>query len=489
MKNTSKWRMITQIKTISIKAILIEAILIAVIMFSMNACSELNESSLSGNGNGSIDHVGVNSTGDSNVFDKIVNGIEDGGSKNKDDAQGLNTDQLVKFNITNLGGKTGTVGLTVACEGWNWTAEGFALIIDGQTEVYLGVQNGNYHIMLWFEKENTFYVYTAGTNITGINDAQLYEITDSNTINFDQFRIINKPFHELTVTGFENWFNNMQGWGIVFDGDDDIGWSYGTIANGSLNVTIRKLFNARTEEGPFRLKLQIWQGNYVYELSDFTIANGYAGVHISQFASNYHEITVTGLNGLAGKQVSAAVYNDDDKIVNTQMGFGIISGNTGTFTLAGNFGWNKGGPFSLVLNVKSDLRMYELPDFIFSGSSAAVDISQFKRNYHRLDFTGLDDLLTGSLLYARRLLISVYNANGLEAVYQSYFFQAKDNIFSYILLGDFGWTEGSVSPHPFRLRLEFFNSTELPEFVYELSDFIPTGNSTNLDINQFAQIL
>ncbi|MCL2763254.1 MAG: hypothetical protein FWD36_08650 [Treponema sp.] len=465
MKHTTKLRVIA----------LVETILIAAIMCSMAACGErLQEGSLSGNGSGG----GDNNVVDNNVGDIIVNVYEDGRST------------LVPFTITNLGDKTGSVGLTVACEGWNWTVEDFGVIQDGQVPVSLSVQHGNYHIVLWFEQENTYHVYTAGTNIAGINDALLFEITDNNIIHFDQFKVIPIPFHELTVTGFEYWFNNMQGWGIVFDGDAAIGWSYGTIANGSLNVTLRRLFNARTEAGPFRLKVHIWQGNYVYELSDFTIGNGGAdnssSVHISEFVSNYHKLTVTGLTALADREVSAAVYNDDDQLLNTQMGFGIISGNTGTFTLAGDFGWNAGVPLRLVLNIKGDLRMYELSDFTPVGNATAVAISQFKRNYHQLHFTGLADLLTGGLLYARRVFVSVYDANGLEAAHQSYFLQAQDNICSYILLGDFGWTEGSVSPHPFRLKLEFFGE-ELPELVYELSDFIPTGNSTNLDINQFTQ--
>jgi len=481
MKNTFKWRMIAFIK----------AIFIAAIMFSMIACSE-HESSLSGNENrGGISYAGDSIAGDNNAGGNIINDYKDGDNKNKDDVQGINTDQLVKFTIANLDGKTGTVGLTVTCVGWNWTVEDFTLILDGQAQMYLSVKYGNYNIMLWFEKENTYYVYTGGTNISGINDAQLYEITDSNTINFDQFRIISKPFHELTITGFEYWFNSMQVWGQIFDGDDYIGLIFGTITNGTLKSPIRRFFNNRTKEGSFRLKLQIWQGNYVYELSDFSpvvgSAAGFSSVCISEFVSNYHKLTVTGLKELAGKEVSAAVYNDTGQKLNTQMGFGIISGNTGTFTLAGNFGWNDGSSLKLVLNIKGDLRMYEFSDFTPAGLSTAIDISQFKRNYHRLNFSGLGELLTGGLLYGRRVLVSVYDTNGLEAAHQSYFFQAENNIFSYILLGDFGWTEGSVSPRPFRLRLEFLNA-ELADLVYELSDFIPIDYSTDLDINHFTQI-
>jgi len=283
MKNTGKWQI---------------AALIMVIMFSMAACGELGDSLSSGN-------------------DDRENPVVPS-----------NDDDFIKFTVTNLGTKTGLVGLTAADDGWNRAFEEFGFIRDGQVLVHLrkmatnvnGIEPSNYNIVLWFEEYDEYYVYTAGVNINDINGAQSYDVNDSNSINFDQFRPIALPLHELTVTGFDYWFNTMQAWAFVLNGDTDA-WAYGTIVNGSLKGTMRKLFNARTDNSNLRLRLQIWRGNYVYELSDFTMTGSSTSVDISRFKSNHYELTITGASGLAGRDISASVYNSDDTRLNTYLGY------------------------------------------------------------------------------------------------------------------------------------------------------------------------
>jgi len=127
--------------------------------------------------------------------------------------------------------------------------------------------------------------------------------------------------------------------------------------------------------------------------------------------------------------------------------------------------------------------MYELSDFTPTGNASSVDFSRFKRNYHLLTITGLDDLLHNGLFHGREILAHVYNADN-HVVAPWAFFSAKENdSISFILLGDFGWFE---SGSPFRLRLEFLG--ELSGIVYELQNFIPVGNSSSVDFSEFANI-
>jgi len=461
MKNTGKWQI---------------AALVMAIIFSMASCGELNEPLRNNTVHNHDDKSG----------DSLSSGND---NREKDDPiEAPNDDDFIKFTISNLDAKTGLVGLTAADDGWNRAFEEFGFIRDGQILVHLrkmspnvnGIEPGNYNIVLWFEEYDEYYVYTAGANTNDINGAQSYVVTDSNSITFDQFRPIALPLHELTVTGFDYWFNTTQAWAFVLNDDTDA-WAYGTIVNGSLKGTMRKLFNARTESASLRLRLQIWRGNYVYELSDFTMKGSSTSVDISQFKSNHYELTITGVSGLDGRDISASVYNSDDTRLNTYLGYATSSGDNLTVILAGDFGWTDDGPFRLQLSMRGYNGMYELSDFTPTGNASSVDFSRFKRNYHLLTITGLDDLLHNGLFHGREILAHVYNANN-HIVAPWAFFNAKENdSISFMLIGDFGWTE---SGSPFRLRLEFLG--ELSGLVYELPNFVPIGSASSVDFGGFA---
>jgi hypothetical protein len=450
MKNTNKWRII---------------ILIALIMFSMAACDAIN----------SIDD-GSDIGGGGNNIDGDDRKGDDDREKEDDPTEDFDT---ISITITNLGVSTGFVGITVMENDWNRGVEEYRLIQDEQITVNIrkaenpgehGVQNADHYIVLWFEDENEHYVYTAGTNIDDISGAQLFNIADINNINFDQFRAFILPEDVLTITGYE-WLNNMPVWVNVFDGDNHVAWAYKQIADNTLSVTLRSLYKAWTEGSPHRLELNVWP-NRKYELSGFIPSGGSKSVHISQFTSNYHELTITGFNNLAGRSVWIDVYDTDGLIINSHGGFGISGGTSINNTLMGDLGWTQDGPFRLRLSL-GDGREYELQNFTPVGSSTSLDISQFKNNYHWLTITGFN-WLVGRIVRA-----DVYNDDYKIATMSHSFGEGNENSFSFLLIGDLNWTEKK----PFRLRLRIYT-----DCVYELLDFTPKGNNTKLNLNQFTKM-